>query len=78
MTSAAQSRQCGGCCRFDAAAGSLETQLPGLASLSSAHAAVRSDDGLCQVHQRYIASYYSCEAFEARQLTRAIAVTVPA
>jgi hypothetical protein len=41
----------------------LESRLPGMAALSSAHAAVRADDGLCPVHDRYVASYYTCAAF---------------
>jgi hypothetical protein len=55
---------CANCRHFNRAAGALEAQLPGLRSLSSAHAAVRSDDGLCNVHERYVASYYTCAAYE--------------
>lgn len=43
----------------------LERALPGLASLSSAYAAVRSDDGLCCVHDRYVASSGSCARYLA-------------
>jgi hypothetical protein len=34
--------------------------MPGLTSLSSAYAAVRSDDGVCGVHHRYIGAAWSC------------------
>jgi hypothetical protein len=35
--------------------------MPGLASLSSAYAAVRADDGLCAIHERYIAAARVCD-----------------
>ncbi len=41
----------------------LERALPGLASLSSAYAAVRSNDGLCRVHDRYVAGSSSCACY---------------
>ena len=34
----------------------IEKALPGCRSLSSAYAAVRSDDGLCAMHDRYVAA----------------------
>jgi hypothetical protein len=43
----------------------LEAALPGLRTLSSAHAAVRSEDGLCGVHDRYVAADYGCGAYSA-------------
>ncbi len=43
----------------------LERALPGLASLSSAYAAVRSNDGLCSVHDRYVACSSSCTRYLA-------------
>jgi hypothetical protein len=45
----------------------LERTLPGLASLSSAYAAVRADDGLCSVHDRYVAGSSSCARYFAAQ-----------
>jgi hypothetical protein len=44
----------------------LERALPGLASLSSAYAAVRADDGLCAVHDRYVASSSTCARHSSR------------
>jgi hypothetical protein len=58
------SASCGQCKHFQNAAKQLEAALPGLSSLSSAYAAVRSDDGLCAVHERYIAASSICPAFE--------------
>jgi hypothetical protein len=43
----------------------LEAALPGLSSLSSAYGAVRADDGLCRVHDRYLAASYRCDRFDA-------------
>jgi hypothetical protein len=42
----------------------VEAALPGLSSLSSAYAAVRCNDGICAVHERYIAASSICPAFE--------------
>jgi hypothetical protein len=41
----------------------VEAALPGLSSLSSAYAAVRCSDGICAVHERYIAASSICSAF---------------
>jgi hypothetical protein len=43
----------------------LERALPGLATLSSAYAAVRANDGLCGVHDRYVAGSSSCARYFA-------------
>jgi hypothetical protein len=45
----------------------LERALPGLASLSSAYASVRDNDGLCAVHDRYVAASSSCVSHSAAQ-----------
>jgi len=34
--------------------------MPGLSSLGSAYAAVRSGDGICGIHERYIAATSVC------------------
>jgi hypothetical protein len=46
---------------------SLERALPGLAALSSAYAAVRSNDGLCRIHDRYVACSSSCDRYCAAE-----------
>jgi hypothetical protein len=61
--SAAELR-CEGCRHFTSAAADLERLLPGLHALSSAYAAVRSEDGLCSVHDRYVAAYSHCAAHQ--------------
>jgi hypothetical protein len=57
------SPSCLTCKHFNHAPADLEAALPGLSSLSSAYAAVRCDDGVCAVHQRYVTSSSVCPAF---------------
>jgi hypothetical protein len=54
---------CRGCRHFAAAATALEAAFPGLASLSSAYASVRADDGLCLAHDRYVTAASACAQF---------------
>jgi hypothetical protein len=56
---------CGQCRHFNGRPLDLEAALPGLSSLSSAYAAVRSNDGICAVHERYVAASSVCTAFAA-------------
>jgi hypothetical protein len=57
-------RSCGQCKHFQNEALEVEAALPGLSSLSSAYAAVRCGDGICAVHERYIAASSICSAFD--------------
>jgi len=57
------SPSCRLCKHFENAAWHVEAALPGLSSLSSAYAAVRSSDGICAVHERYVAASSVCPAF---------------
>jgi hypothetical protein len=61
--SSAASPSCLNCKNFKHAPADLEAALPGLSSLSSAYAAVRCDDGICAVHQRYVTASSVCPAF---------------
>jgi hypothetical protein len=54
---------CRACNHFDATAQSLERTLPALASLSSAHAATRAQDGICTHHARLLPATATCPAF---------------
>jgi hypothetical protein len=54
------SGSCADCRHFNAGPLDIEAALPGLSSLSSAYAAVRSNDGICAVHDRYIAASSVC------------------
>lgn len=55
---------CGRCRHLQNQPWEVEAALPGLSSLSSAYAAVRCSDGICTVHERYIAPSSICPAFE--------------
>jgi hypothetical protein len=55
-----QAPACLGCRHFNHAPAYLEAALPGLSSLSSAYAAVRLNDGLCSVHDRYVGASSIC------------------
>lgn len=57
------SPSCGRCRHFRNEPMEVEAALPGLSSLSSAYAAVRCSDGICAVHERYIAASSICSAF---------------
>jgi hypothetical protein len=56
---------CADCRHFNGQPLDIEAALPGLSSLSSAYAAVRSNDGLCAVHDRYVAAASVCAAHVA-------------
>ncbi len=53
------------CRHFNQGAAAIEAALPGLWTLSSAYAAVRSNDGLCAAHDRYVAATSACDVFAA-------------
>ena len=55
-----------GCRHFNAEPLDIEAALPGLSSLSSAYAAVRSNDGICAVHNRYVAASSICAGYSVR------------
>lgn len=55
---------CRGCRFFETDARTVEAQLPGMASLSSAHAAVRGGDGLCIAHGRLINGRRVCASYQ--------------
>ncbi len=57
---------CRNCRHFTDAAAVLEAAMPGLSSLSSAYATVRSGDGICGLHERYIAATCTCGSHSTR------------
>lgn len=57
--------QCRGCRYFRNDAKYLETVFAGLASLSSGYGSVRSDDGICLRHDRYLSARSFCADFSA-------------
>jgi hypothetical protein len=69
MTARAPS-SCLCCVHFSQDAPAIEAALLNLTSLSSAYAAVRSNDGLCGVHERYVAASSVCDSYTASTCTR--------
>jgi hypothetical protein len=65
----AASPVCRHCRHFVNGAAQVEAALPGLSSLSSAYAAVRDEDGICRVHDRYVAASSRCAEFNAGVFT---------
>ena len=68
--SAVREVSCMDCRHFNGQPFDLEAALPGLSSLSSAYAAVRSDDGICALHDRYVAASSACASYSASTCTR--------
>ncbi len=61
---------CGTCVFFEDRPDDLERRLPHMASLSSAYASSRADDGLCTKHERFVAETSCCGAYlPAREFT---------
>ena len=58
--------RCDFCRYFRNDARYLEAAFAGLTSLSSGHGSVRSDDGICLRHDRYLSARSSCPDFSAR------------
>jgi len=57
--------KCANCTHFRNEPDFLEKEIPGLASMSSAHASVRADDGICTLHDRYLSARSSCAHFSS-------------
>jgi hypothetical protein len=55
--------QCRSCDHFRNDPKYLETVFEGLTSLSSGYGSVRSDDGVCLRHDRYLSARSSCADF---------------
>jgi hypothetical protein len=54
---------CARCAHFQSSPVLIERRLRGLASLSSAYASVRAEDGLCARHDRYVAASSGCAQY---------------
>jgi hypothetical protein len=55
-----QRAACLSCGHFNPEPAAIESAFPGLLSLSSGYAAVRLNDGLCALHDRYVAASSLC------------------
>jgi hypothetical protein len=74
MTPATIARCCGACAHFRNDAAFLEAAFAGLTSLGSGHSSVRSEDGLCLRHDRYLAATSWCGDFKRKEPASAAAV----
>jgi hypothetical protein len=59
-------RRCAACTYFCSDPQELESRIAGLRSLGSGFASVRSGDGLCEKHGRYLRASARCSSFEQR------------
>lgn len=66
MDRKAEKKQCLHCVHFRNTPDYLESIYKGLTSLSSAHASVRKDDGICLRNDLYLSAQHWCDDFEAR------------
>jgi hypothetical protein len=64
---APQPRRCATCVSFRSDPHELEAAIAGLRSFGSGFAAVRSDDGLCVRHDRYLSASACCSQHELRR-----------
>jgi hypothetical protein len=60
---------CLGCAHFVDEPGQFEALVPGMTAMGSARASVRSDDGICAVHDLIVSARDGCGRFSPR-LTR--------
>jgi hypothetical protein len=56
---------CRGCRHFRNSPEYLESVYRGLTTMSSAHASVRKDDGICLMHDLYLSADASCDQYES-------------
>ena len=55
-------RSCRSCRHFDNSAAGIEAGFPGMTAMGSGYASVRAADGLCAIHDRYVAAGSVCGA----------------
>jgi hypothetical protein len=55
---------CFSCTHFRNTPEYLETVYTGLKTMSSGHASVRKDDGICQLHDLYLSADAHCDQFQ--------------
>ena len=59
--------RCGNCIHFANAPAAMEEALPGLATMGSGFGSVRAQDGLCTLHDYYLAAWDRCARFDSKQ-----------
>jgi hypothetical protein len=61
---------CMDCAHFRNAPAYLERAIPGLNTMSSGHASVRKDDGICTLLDLYLSANAHCEQFVPDEVKR--------
>lgn len=56
--------RCINCKNFHNSPDYLEDTFKGMSTMSSGHASVRMDDGICSKHEEYLSAYDWCDTFE--------------
>ena len=56
--------RCINCSHFRNSPEYLEETIKGLKTMSSGHASVRMDDGICEKNEEYLSAYDWCDHFE--------------
>jgi hypothetical protein len=59
----ASQQRCGACSHFNNAVASIEPAIHGLRVMGSAYSSVRSNDGICAVHDKYLSAQHGCLDF---------------
>lgn len=65
MKAQAQHHTCIRCTHFRNSPAYLEKVFKGMNTMSSGHASVRKDDGICLIHDIYLSADNSCEHFKS-------------
>ncbi len=56
---------CFGCTHFSNSPEFMERIYPGIKTMSSGHASVRKDDGICSLHDLYLSADAHCDQYSA-------------
>lgn len=65
MNAKVEHRVCINCTHFRNSPSYLEHVFKGMNTMSSGHASVRKDDGICLVHDIYLSANNTCNKFQA-------------
>ena len=65
MAQSGVSECCFGCKYFNNSPEFMERTYPGIKSMSSGHASVRKDDGICSMHDLYLSADAHCDQYSS-------------
>jgi len=65
MSLQAPQNRCINCSHFRNSPAYMERVFKGMNTMSSGHASVRMDDGICLIHDEYLSAADWCDKFEA-------------